>query len=152
MLTWFIINFSKQVNVVIMNCMNCDGNTKVKNSRHQVRSNQVWRRRQCLKCKAVFTTEETIYYQAAWLVRDKLGAYMPFMPDKLVLSLNKSLQHRPTALSDAIGLSHTIIRKLQPQFTDGMIDNKAIVQVTQVALNRFDHAASVHYEAHHRLP
>ncbi len=73
------------------------------------------------------------------------------MSDKLVLSLNKSLQHRHKALSDAVDLSHTIIKRLRSQFIDGMIDSQIIVQVAQVALNRFDHAASVHYEANHRL-
>lgn len=145
------MNFSKQVYVLTMNCLQCEGNTKVTNSRHRARSNQVWRRRQCQKCKSVFTTEETVHYQSAWVVRDKLGAYAPFIPDKLMLSLNKSLQHRHTALSDAVNLSHTIITKLRSQFIDGMIDSKTIVQITQVALNRFDHGASVHYEVNHRV-
>lgn len=90
-----------------------------------------------------------MHYQTAWVVRDKSGTYVAFMPDKLVLSLNRSLQHLPTALSDAVSLADTIISKLGSKQVDGMIDRRDIVHVAQVALNRFDAAASMHYSAYH---
>jgi len=134
----------------IMICIHCDGDTKVTNSRLRKRSNQVWRRRQCLRCKAVFTTDETVHYETAWTVKDKTGSYQPFMPDKLLLSLYRSLQHRSTALSDATELSQTIIKKLRPEFVDSCIESYSIAQTAQVALNRFDKAASTHYDAYHQ--
>ncbi len=133
-----------------MVCLHCGSETRVINSRLQKRNNQVWRRRQCLKCRAIFTTEETVNYGAAWAVRDKSGSHRPFLTDKLVFSLYASLQHRKTALSDAVELSQTVIKKLRPQLADGMIDSGSIARIAQVALNRFDKAASVHYQAHHR--
>lgn len=132
-----------------MNCIHCSGHTKVTNSRLRKRSNQIWRRRQCLDCQTIFTTDETVHYETAWTVRGKLGAYTPFTPDKLILSLHTSLQHRKSALRDAASLSDTIIKKLQKQLIDGMIDSLTIARIAQVALNRFDQAASVHYAAHH---
>jgi transcriptional regulator NrdR family protein len=113
--------------------------------------NQVWRRRECSKCKAVFTTEETAQYESAWSVRAKSGDLQPFLRDKLFLSLYKSCQHRKTASSDASALADTIIKKLVPQIKDGMIDRRLISQVAEVALNRFDKAASTHYQAFHTL-
>jgi transcriptional regulator NrdR family protein len=81
---------------------------------------------------------------------DKSGRYSPFSSNKLMMSLYRSCQHRQTALNDAAALSETIIQKLQPEFRDGLISSKTITQVSQVALNRFDRAASVNYGAYHR--
>jgi transcriptional regulator NrdR family protein len=132
-----------------MVCVNCNNSTRVTNSRLQKRNNHVWRRRQCTTCGLVFSTEEAVQYANVWLVLDPSGDYSPFSLNKLLLSLYKSCEHRPTALTDAEALSETIIHKLQPKFIDGVITSQTIVQVSQVALNRFDRAASVHYSAHH---
>jgi transcriptional repressor NrdR len=135
-----------------MVCVNCNNSTRVINSRTQTRSNRVWRRRQCTVCKLVFSTEESAQYENVWLVKNpSSGGYRPFSSDKLLLSLYKSCQHRPTALQDAAALSQTIIQKLQSKFINGQINSQTIIQVSQVALNRFDRAASVNYEAYHRL-
>lgn len=130
-----------------MVCIQCGGQTQVINSRHQKRANQVWRRRQCKQCGAVFTSEESAAYGASWAVQGPSGALQPFSRDKLLLSLHRSLQHRPTALADAGGLADTIIKKLSGVVTDGVIESRAIVNTVQVALNRFDKAASVSYSA-----
>jgi transcriptional repressor NrdR len=134
-----------------MVCIHCASTTRVINSRLQKRNNHVWRRRQCLTCKLVFSTEEIAQYENIWLVMDTSGSYSPFSSNKLRMSLYRSCQHRQTALSDVAALTETIIQKLQPKFKDGRINNKTITQVSQVALNRFDRAASVHYEANHLL-
>jgi transcriptional regulator NrdR family protein len=134
-----------------MVCVHCGGVTRVINSRAQKRSNRVWRRRQCVMCRLVFSTEESVQYENVWLVMDSSGTYSPFSSHKLQLSLYRSCQHRQTALNDAVALSKTIIQKLQPKFKDGLIDSQTIVQVSQVALNRFDRAASVNYGAYHHL-
>jgi transcriptional repressor NrdR len=131
-----------------MVCVHCGGKTKVVNSRQQHKSNQVWRRRQCLKCGAVFSTREAAQHELAWLVRD--GSRLePFSRDTLFLSLYKSCGHRPTALSDARGLTDTIIGKLPAHMVDGAVASQAIARVALVALNRFDTAASTHYQAFH---
>ncbi len=132
-----------------MVCVHCGSSTGVINSRHQRRSNAVWRRRQCAGCRAVFTTREATDYSAAWAVRGRQGGLRPFSRDKLLLSLHRSCQHRTDALKEAGGLAETVISKLADQASDGVIETRAIIQVTQVALNRFDKAASVHYRAFH---
>jgi transcriptional repressor NrdR len=132
-----------------MVCVYCGKNTEVVNSRLKRKNNQVWRRRHCPACGATFSTEETVQYELAWQVLDG-GRPQPFLRDKLFLSLYKSCEHRKTALSDAKGLTETIIRKLSAHLSDGTVSKGDIAQVAQVALNRFDKAASVHYDAHHR--
>lgn len=133
-----------------MVCIHCGSKTQVINSRHQVRNNQVWRRRQCKQCQAVFTTEETPQYSAAWVIKTKNGAIRPFSRDKLQSSIYISCKHRKTALEDASGLTDTIIMKLSANVQDGVIQMQTINQVAQVALNRFDKAASIHYQAFHK--
>lgn len=134
-----------------MVCVHCSGNTRVINSRLQKRNNHVWRRRRCLLCGLVFSTEEVVQYENVWLVMDAHGKYSPFSSNKLLTSLYQSCEHRQTALNDATALTETVIQKLRTKFRDGLINSQTIAQVSQVALNRFDTAASVHYEAHHRL-
>jgi len=75
---------------------------------------------------------------------------MPFNRDKLLLSLYRSLEHRPKSLVDAAALTDTVINKLRFLTTGGLLATKQITQTAQVALNRFDKSASVHYQANHK--
>ena len=133
-----------------MVCLHCGSETQVINSRLQKRSNQVWRRRKCLTCGNVFTTEETINYDGTWMVRSKNGHLQPFSRDKLFLSLYHSCRHRQTAETDASGLTETVIKKLLARSSDGVIDSQMIVSTAQVVLSRFDRAAAVQYNAYHK--
>lgn len=132
-----------------MVCIHCGAKTQVINSRSQKRNNQVWRRRQCLKCQSVFTTEESTQLAAAWIVKSKQGALQPFSRDKLLISLFNCLKHRKTAINDATGLTDTVIAKLSGAAKDGSLEAKTMQQTVQVALNRFDKAASIQYQAFH---
>jgi transcriptional regulator NrdR family protein len=111
----------------------------------------VWRRRQCQECGATFTTEERAQYDLVWRVRTANGTVQPFSRPKLFLSLYKSCEHRKTALSDAESLTETVIAKLRPLLRDGSLERSDISRVALVALNRFDKAASVHYQAFHKV-
>jgi len=133
-----------------MVCMHCGGSTRVVNSRSQHKNNQVWRRRQCEKCQAIFTTIEAADYSANWLVADSNRQLSTFNPDKLFLSLYNSLQHRKTAIADARAIANTVTAKLRPGVKAGVLDAKTITGAVQVALNRFDKVASVHFAALHR--
>jgi transcriptional regulator NrdR family protein len=132
-----------------MICIHCGNPTQVVNSRLLKRQNQVWRRRKCTVCEAIFTTHEVAQYSAAWLVQSTGDALAPFSRDKLLISIHRSCQHRPDALSDAANLADTVISKLLPLASTGPLETKTIAHITQVALNRFDIAASVHYAAFH---
>jgi transcriptional regulator NrdR family protein len=132
-----------------MVCVHCGGKTAVTNSRHQKNANQVWRRRACQNCGTVFTTEESAAYGGAWAVQSASGAISPFSRDKLLLSVHESLKHRPDALNDAAGVTATIIHKLSGVAEDGRLERQTIRNAAQVALNRFDKAASAHYMVFH---
>jgi transcriptional regulator NrdR family protein len=131
-----------------MVCIHCQSETQVSNSRLQKKLNRVWRRRACSQGH-VFTTLEAADYASQWLVAGAPKRLQPFSRDKLFISLYQSLQHRKTALSDASALTDTIIQKLAGQITDGVIASSTVTSVAQIALNRFDSAASSHYQAFH---
>ena len=102
-----------------------------------------------MACGAIFSTQETVQHELAWVVRDD-KQLQPFSADKLFLSLHNSLEHRKTAVSDARGLTETVISKLPEHIVDGSVSKSTLAQVIQVALNRFDKAASSHYQAFHK--
>lgn len=135
-----------------MVCVYCAGKTRVVNSRHQVKSNQVWRRRKCLVCGAIFTSEEVVAFELSWMVFYGNGTFKPFSRDKLFLSLYKCLEHRQDPQSDAQGLTDTIINKLLASTAPdapSTLTCHAITLVSQVALNRFDTVAAVRYVSLH---
>ncbi len=131
-----------------MVCPYCTQNTGVINSRHQKRANQVWRRRKCSNCGAVFTTTESIDLSGALRVRKTTGLE-PFLRDTLLLSLYESLKHRKSALQDATALTGTVISALHPLADATIVDRDVITTVTISILERFDKAAATHYQAFH---
>jgi len=131
-----------------MVCIYCRASLSVINSRPQKRSNQTWRRRPCKGCGAIFTSIEAIDLSQAVSVL-KNGQLAPFDRDKLFISLHKSLQHRPSAISDARGLSDTITAYIMSSTTHGQIAARTIFESALNTLQLFDKAAASHYEAFH---
>ena len=132
-----------------MVCLYCKAKTQVFNSRLQKKRNSVWRRRNCPTCGAAFSTIEQPDYEKAWVVQYADGPLSPFVRDKLFISIYQSCQHRSTALTDAIGLTDTVIAKLYPGVTNATIHGYDIAKRTHTALLHFDQAAAVHYHAYH---
>lgn len=137
-----------------MVCIYCGGDLSVTNSRPQKSRNQVWRRRPCKACGAVFTSIEAIDLSMAISVvtdaKNGSDAPEPFNRDKLFISIYKSLQHRPTATEDARGISDTVTTSVIKQLQSGTIARQAIIQTVQNTLQRFDQAAATHYAAFHK--
>lgn len=133
-----------------MVCVYCGFKTEVVNSRPQFRSNQIWRRRRCLGCQSVFTTEESVRYSGSWRVRYPDGSFKPFVRDKLLLSVHRSCLHRKNALADAQDLTDTVIVKLSGKSDQGLLDVGLIINTVLEILKRFDKAAHVHFAAHHQ--
>lgn len=132
-----------------MVCIYCAGATQVVNSRHQKRSNQVWRRRQCGTCGAIFTSYETADLSSALAVADDTGRLSPFMKERLFLSVYKSCQHRKSAITDAKALTDTAVSQILHHAVGGLITPKHIATTCLAILQKFDTAAAVQYEAYH---
>ena len=142
---------SSQEKGIIMVCIYCGSETKVPNSRHQKRTNSVWRRRRCLLCKAVFSTIETAESSSTLRVRMPNGSLQPFLRDNLLISVYDSLRHRKSALQDATGLTATIVSNVYSIADNAIIDREAVVTVSLAVLERFDPVAATHYKAFHPL-
>lgn len=76
---------------------------------------------------------------------------MPFMRDKLFVSILKSCQHRSSALQDAGGLTDTILAQVLHTADNGVVLPNRIAEAAHKVLERFDHAAAVQYAAYHPL-
>jgi transcriptional regulator NrdR family protein len=130
-----------------MVCIYCGSKTKVSNSRSSGKG--TWRRRECLSCKAIFTTREQVELEGALRVQQKDGSLEPFSRDKLLISVNDSLSHRKSALQDAIGLTDTVISNIYELQSNGVLDLLTLIDKTQSILSKFDHASEVYYRAHY---
>lgn len=133
-----------------MVCVYCGSETKVSNSRLQKKANQVWRRRVCLQCDAIFTTREAVDVTRALRIY-KNKQYEPFSRDTLLLSVYDSLRHRKTATADATALTETIMSRLLPRIADATLQRQDVLEVTTGVLARFDKAAATSYQAFHPL-
>ena len=130
-----------------MVCIYCGADTKVSNSRLQKRNNQIWRRRQCLGCQAIFTSHEAIDLSSGLLVG--LEAPKAFNEDLLYSDLLMALKDRKDAYTAAREACYTVIQQLlklpqKPQFT-----TTDISRVCAVVLKRLDQPAYHRFYADH---
>jgi len=128
--------------------MYCGGDTKVTNSRLQKRNNQIWRRRECTVCHAVFTSHEVFELESALSISQN-GQISPFMPDLLLKELMTALQDRNDVYTASREVMGTIIAKLltlpqRPVFSPADISRSA-----SEVLKRFDRRAHLRYVADH---
>lgn len=130
-----------------MVCMYCGGKTRVFNSRRQSRNNNVWRRRRCLSCGAVFTSVEAPDLTSSLSV-NRLGVYEPFQPDFLYSELLIALKGRKDRYIAARELSNIIIRNLIKD-EGAAFTPQQINQAASKVLKRFDKRAYARYEAEH---
>jgi transcriptional repressor NrdR len=131
-----------------MVCVYCGGETKVTNSRHQKRNNQVWRRRQCLVCQAVFTTHESVELESALSV-EQAGALRPFLPDLLLKELMSALQDRKDVSTASREVLATVVRKLLALPRKPVFYPTDISRAAAEVLKRFDKRAYLRYVAEH---
>lgn len=133
-----------------MVCVYCSSSTQVTNSRLQRGANQVWRRRSCASCGNTFTTHEVADLSAALVVRYSARDLRPFSRDMLFISIYESCRHRPAAITDAGGLTQTILTLLRPYIAEGTVLREQIVLIASEVLRRFDATAATVYAAFHK--
>lgn len=131
-----------------MVCVYCKSETHVVNSRLQKRSNQVWRRRQCLKCASIFTTHEAADL-GGLLVVSKTGSSEPFSEDLLFTELLLALAHRKDSYSAAREVTATIVQRLLKLPESPVFKPSQISLVVAGVLKRLDQRAWLRYVAEH---
>ncbi len=131
-----------------MVCAYCGQPTQVINSRAQKRNNQVWRRRRCKTCKALFTTHEALDLTSALFV-DVGGLHKPFMGDLLYTELLLALQDQKNCYETARDAQHTIIRRLRKLPSFPFVKPRQISQESAKVLKRLNQRAYLRYLAEH---
>jgi transcriptional repressor NrdR len=131
-----------------MVCLYCSNETKVTNSRLQKRNNQVWRRRQCLVCQAVFTTHEAVELESVLSVSQN-GQFSPFMPDLLLKELTLALQDRQDVYTASREVLGTVVNRLLGLPQKPVFEPHDISKETSEVLKRFDKQAHLRYVADH---
>lgn len=131
-----------------MVCVYCGNSTEVTNSRLQKRSNQVWRRRQCKTCKAIFTTLEAVDLPSALIV-DSGGRSEPFLPDRLYTEVLLALQDRKDCYVAAREVTNTVIKELLKLGEKPVFQPQQIATETSKVLKRFNKRAWLRYVAEH---
>lgn len=131
-----------------MICIYCGHETKVTNSRPQKRSNQVWRRRKCLSCGAVFTSHEAIDLSSTLMVNLR-GSTQPFVADILFTELLLALQDQKNAYITAREITSTVVRDLLKLPEKPVFKSDKISEVTAGVLKRFNKRAFLRYVSEH---
>lgn len=135
-----------------MVCIYCGGSTQVVNSRPQKQLNQIWRRRQCNLCGAIFSTNEAPQLASSFMIRNKYGALEAFSRDKLLMSIHESCKHRSNAIEDSSAITLNIIGKLTGFSATGEILRSELVALVLVVLDSFDSTAANVYRGLHPTP
>ncbi len=130
-----------------MVCPYCSNDSQVINSRHQKRPNNVWRRRKCIKCSAVWTSVERPEYSTIWRVSHN-GHLLDFMPETLLISLYEALRHKKSANLDAKHICDTVIQKLASKH-NAILTTDQIKKTSYDILRRYDKVAAALYQATH---
>ena len=131
-----------------MVCVYCGHETMVTNSRRQKRNNQVWRRRKCVVCKAVFTTHEAVDLPSALLVQSGTST-KPFLPDLLFTEVLLALQDRTNCYVDAREVTNTVIKQLLKLPESPLFTPQQISQAASKVLGRLDKRAQLRFVAEH---
>ena len=131
-----------------MKCVYCGSETAVINSRKQKRNNQVWRRRQCKACGAIFTSHEALDLSSALMVASS-GSTKPFLTDMLFTEVLLALQDRKDCYKAAREVTSTVIGQLLKPPAELIIDAQQISKATAKVLKRLDKRAHLRYLAEH---
>lgn len=131
-----------------MKCPDCQGESKVIDTRTNAGGNTVKRRRECMVCGKRFTTYENAG-DMPLIVRKKKGRRELFDPAKIMKGLEKACQKRPVSLEQMTQMTADIERKLKNEYKEvassqiGEAIMNTLIDVDEVAYVRF---ASVYKE------
>ena len=131
-----------------MVCIYCSGETDVINSRSQKRSNQVWRRRKCQACGAIFTTHESIDLSTALMV-EVSGRHTPFERHLILMDLLLALQDREDRYSAADEATGTVITRVLALPSKPVFKPSEISAICADVLKKLDKRAWLRYLADH---
>jgi transcriptional repressor NrdR len=116
-----------------MKCPHCAHNEdRVLDTREQREGELIRRRRECLKCKARFSTVETLSVSFPLIIK-KDGRREPFSKDKISRGLQAACQKRPIGLAqlDAVvdRIAHWVIQRGEKEVSANLIGQKVMQEL-----------------------
>lgn len=127
-----------------MRCPFCGGNdTKVIDSRVIKDRYSVRRRRECLKCKARFSTKEELEILDLTVIK-RDGSREPYQREKLILGIKKALEKRPFEYEEFWKLIKQIEIEIQ-SYQKPEIKSSKIGEIVMKYLKKFDKVAYVRF-------
>ena len=103
-------------------------------------------------CGAVVSSKEFYNLEGSIvLLSNNDQVSLPFIRERLFISIYESCRHRPTAITDAIGITETVIAQcLASQKPEGTVNRLDLILITRRTLMQFDAAAGMYYAAYHK--
>lgn len=129
-----------------MVCPYCNAKSQVYNSRSSKSGVCVWRRRECSRCHAVWSTDEEYRYSSSHSVKYPNGTIKPFVREILYISVYDAINFRKNAVIEARDLADTIITNLL-RSKRALISSGDIKKATLEVLKNFDRLAADLYQA-----
>lgn len=127
-----------------MKCPFCGcPDTQVKDSRPNEDATMIRRRRECPKCRARFTTSETVQLRELIVIK-KDGSRKPFDRDKLLRSIVLAVRKRDVTLEQVEQLVNHIVRLLE-QSGEAEIQSAEIGRYAMQSLLNLDKVAYIRY-------
>lgn len=133
-----------------MICINCLNNrTSVTNSRTKNKTPQVWRRRQCNKCKKTFTTYERVSAPDEIKCKKPNGKTVNYNFGHLMLDIAACFDHAPDKRAEkTYWLAKSVEDKILALGRTS-ISTQEIAQIIHRALVAFDNFAAIQFAARH---
>jgi transcriptional regulator NrdR family protein len=147
-LSFPLVFFIALCQYIDMVCIYCGSETCVTNSRLQKRANHIWRRRRCSKCKTVFSTIEKTDYSLSFIVEKNNGRLEAFIPEKIFVSIYKSIDHMANNQEKAKFLTDTVVSKLLSTPLNSKISSYIIGQIVADTLKNYNMAAFIKYKSY----
>ncbi len=142
------VSHEAERSVAGMLCVYCGGDTGVINSRTQKRANQVWRRRRCTVCKAVFTSIEAVELSNTLTVVSG-DSTAPLVPERIYVDILHALKDRSDPYIASRELTNTVIKRLLTLPEKPTFRPEQISRAVATVLRRFDARAYLRFVAEH---
>ncbi len=128
-----------------MVCPFCSStDTNVVNSRAKKRTARVWRRRACLNCSAIFTTNELPNYEQLTVIK-RNARKEKFSYPKLFISVWRACEPLKSPQDTSEAICESIMERVLKQSTNGEVSTEQISEIAGGVLQRYNSGAFVRY-------
>lgn len=134
----------------IMNCPVCEkSESKVIDSREVDEGQAIRRRRECLKCKARFSTYEQLEVLDLSVVK-KDGRIEPYSLEKIEAGLRQALKKRPVSEKEVKTILANIEKEVVQTASEGKVKTDKIGEIVLKELKKWDEVGYIRFASVYR--